>query len=69
MLATFILASTPPVGWLLVVLALYTLVAIPLVFWGLGRTGKRGLAWAILPILASIATSCLWWYVNRQVRR
>lgn len=62
-----IFAQTPPVGWLIVVLGLYALVGIPIVFWGLSRTRKRGLAWVLLPVLALITTTGLWLYVDHQV--
>lgn len=62
-----VIASTPPVAWLAIVLAAYSLVGIPVVFWGLTRTRKRGLAWLLLPILVAITTTGLWLYVNRQV--
>lgn len=69
MSATTLLASTPPLGWIIVVLAAYSLVAIPVTFWGLTRTGKRGLAWVTLPVLAAVTTAGLWLYVDAQVVR
>lgn len=61
------LATIPPVGWTIAVLAIFALVCLPLVFWGLARTGKRGLAWVTLPILCAITTGGLWFYATRQV--
>jgi hypothetical protein len=61
----FVLAATAPVGWIIVALAVYVLVGIPVVFWGLARTGKRGLAWVLLPVLSGIATTALWLYVHQ----
>lgn len=60
-------AVTAPVGWTITVLVLYALVGIPIVFWGLARTEKRGLAWVLLPVLAGITSVGLWLYVNTQV--
>ena len=61
-----VFAATAPVGWIIVALAVYVLIGIPVVFWGLTRTGKRGLAWVLLPILSGLATTALWLYVNQQ---
>ncbi len=61
----FLLATTAPVGWIIVALALYVLVGIPVVFWGLTRTAKRGLAWVLLPLLSGLATTALWLYVHQ----
>lgn len=69
MFGSRLFAVTAPVGWVLVALAAYVLVAIPLVFWGLGRVHKRGLAWFVLPVLSAITTTLLWLYVNQQVYR
>ncbi len=60
------LAAIPPVGWTIAVLAVFALVLLPLVFWGLARTGKRGLAWVALPVLAVVTTSGLWLYATQQ---
>jgi hypothetical protein len=62
-----LVASSPPVGWLVLVLGVYAAVLVPIVFWGLGRTGHRGAAWVILPLLALITTVGLWLYVHQQV--
>ncbi len=62
-----IIAATAPLGWCLAAFAVYAIVAIPLVFWGLGRTGKRGVAWLVLPGLAAVAAVGLWLYVHDQV--
>ncbi len=64
-----LLARTPPLGWCIVILALYALVAVPVIFWGLRRSGARGLAWVLLPILVAVATGGLWFYVHGQVSR
>lgn len=63
------LATTPPIGWLALALGSYALVLVPLVFWGLGRTGHRGLAWVLLPLLAVVTTLGMWLYVHQQVVR
>lgn len=60
------LALIPPVGWMIAVLAIFALGCLPLVFWGLARTGKRGLAWITLPILSVVATGGLWLFAARQ---
>ncbi|HET8930760.1 MAG TPA: hypothetical protein VFN21_08905 [Acidimicrobiales bacterium] len=60
-------AATASVGWSITVLALYALIGIPIVFWGLTRTGKRGLAWVLLPLISAVATIGLWLYVHQQV--
>lgn len=65
--SVLVFAVTPPVGWLAITLAAYAFVGLPVVFWGLGRTGKRGLAWVIVPILVAITTVGLWLYAHRQV--
>lgn len=62
-----IFASSPPMGWMIVALGVYALVGLPIVFWGLSRTAKRGLAWILLPVLSGITTAGLWLYVTRQV--
>lgn len=67
MFASPLLAATAPVGWSITALTVYALIAIPVVFWGLTRTGKRGLAWVLLPVLSGITTVGLWLYVHQQV--
>lgn len=62
-----LLATTPPTGWLVLVVALYAIVLVPLVFWGLGRAGHRTLGWVLLPLLALFASAGLWLYVHQQV--
>lgn len=61
-------AATASVGWGVTALAAYALIGIPIIFWGLARTGKRGLAWVLLPILSGITTAGLWLYANQQVQ-
>lgn len=62
-----LLATTPPVGWLVVVLVVYAAILVPVVFWGLGRAGHRGLGWVLLPLLTAVTTAGLWLYVHQQV--
>ncbi len=62
-----LVAATPPVGWLLLVLGLYALVLVPTVLWGLGRVRHRGLAWIILPVFSVAISGGLWLYVHQQV--
>lgn len=64
--STLRFAMIPPVGWTIAVLAVFALVLLPLVFWGLARTGKRGLAWVALPVLSVAATAGLWLYAAGQ---
>lgn len=63
----FLVATTPPAGWLIVVLAVYAAILVPMVFWGLARAGHRGLGWVMLPLLAAVTTAGLWLYVHQQV--
>jgi len=62
-----LVATTPPVGWLIVVLAVYAVMLVPVVFWALGRAGHRGLGWVLLPFFAAVTTAGLWLYVHQQV--
>lgn len=62
-----LLAVTASVGWSITALAVYALIGIPVVFWGLTRTGKRGLAWVLLPVISAVTTVGLWLYVHQQV--
>ncbi len=66
MVFPLLVALTTPIIWLIVGLAGYALVAIPLVLWGLGRTNKRSLGWVVVPIVSFVASTVLWLYVNRQ---
>lgn len=59
-------AAIAPVGWTIVVLAVFALVCVPLLFWGLARVGKRGLAWIALPVLVGVTTTGLWLYATQQ---
>ena len=49
------------------VLVVYAVMLVPVVFWGLGRTGHRGIGWVMLPFLAAVTTAGLWLYVHQQV--
>lgn len=69
MFASSVLAVTPPVGWLIVALAGYSLVVVPLVFWVLARLHRRGLVWLVLPVLAMAVTTGVWFATNGQVSR
>ncbi len=62
-----LVAAAPPVGWIVVVLAVYAALLVPVVFWGLGRTGHRALGWVLLPLLAAVTTFGLWLYAHQQV--
>lgn len=69
MFSSSLLAVTPPLGWLVVTLAAYALVAVPLVLWVLARLHRRTFTWALLPVLAMVVTTAVWFYANSQVNR
>lgn len=62
-----LLATTPPVGWLSVALGIYALVLVPMVLWGLGRAGRRGLGWVVLPVFSLVTSAGMWMYVHQLV--
>ena len=52
--------TSPAVAWLVVTVVLYAAIALPVLWWGLGRLGRRTSAWLAIPILSAVASVTLW---------
>ncbi len=55
-----IAAASPPVGWLVLVLAVYASLALPALWWLLGATGRRTAARVAVPVVALVTSGALW---------
>lgn len=50
----------PAVAWLVLVVVGYAAMALPALWWLLGRVGRRTYAWVAVPLLAVLTALGLW---------
>ena len=59
---------TPEIGWLVAFLAVYVVIAGPVVFFAVRRRGRPELAWVAVPLVALLFSSGSW-AVGRNLRK